>query len=293
MYELCRLSERCYYVESPARVGIYKINEREVALIDAGNNREAGKRLKKIIEKEGWSLRMILITHSHADHIGGARYLKDQTGCSVYAKGAERDFTEHTVFEPALLYGACPPPALRHKFLLAEECPALSLTEEVLPDGLSIIDLGGHTVDMVGFLSEDGVCYLADALSGRETLEKYGVGYIYDVDRYLNVLRSICGLNAKIFLPSHVPPLEDIRPLAEYNISRTLEVRNFIRSLCNGERVFEDILALIFDKYSLNMTFEQHALVGSTVRSYLSSLLSAGEINAVFESNRLMFIDVK
>ena len=52
---------------------------------------------------------------------------------------------------------------------------------------------------------------------------------------------------------------------------------------------FEDLLQKIFTKYSLTMTFEQYALVGSTVRSYLAWLKDEGRIGADFDNNRLLW----
>ena len=96
--------------------------------------------------------------------------LQKQTGCKIYAPGIECDFTNHPILEPAYLYGGFPPKDLRHKFLVAQESVAESLTEEVLPDGLTMISLPGHFFDMVGFRTSDDVVYLADCLSSKETL---------------------------------------------------------------------------------------------------------------------------
>lgn len=37
------------------------------------------------------------------------------------------------------------------------------------------------------------------------------------------------------------------------------------------------------------MTFEQHALIGSTVRSYLSWLTESGKLEMAIEGNRLVW----
>ena len=64
-------------------------------------------------------MKAIFNTHSHADHIGGNRYLQFQTGCSLYASGIECAFTRELLLEPAFLYGGNPPRDLRHKFPMA------------------------------------------------------------------------------------------------------------------------------------------------------------------------------
>ena len=43
MYELIQVAENSYYIQSPAKIGIYKLNETEVCLIDTGNDKDAGK----------------------------------------------------------------------------------------------------------------------------------------------------------------------------------------------------------------------------------------------------------
>ena len=126
MYELIQVTKNCYYVESPAKIGIVKTNDDDVILIDSGNDKDAGKKLKRILESNKWNLKAIFNTHSNADHIGGNKYLQSQTGCKIYAPGIEKDFTRHTILEPAFLYGGNPPKELMHKFLLAQLCKMLN-----------------------------------------------------------------------------------------------------------------------------------------------------------------------
>ena len=95
MYELIQVSEACYYINCPAKIGVYRTGKKGVYLIDSGNDKDAGRRVRQILEKNGWELLGILNTHSNADHIGGNRYLQGQTGCRVYAGGMEAAFSIH------------------------------------------------------------------------------------------------------------------------------------------------------------------------------------------------------
>ena len=82
MYELVQVSEECYYINCLAKIGVY--------LVDSGNDKDAGRKIRKILDKNGWHLAAILNTHSNADHIGRNRYLQlDKYAVSViYDVGA-------------------------------------------------------------------------------------------------------------------------------------------------------------------------------------------------------------
>ncbi len=289
MYELIKLAEGNYYVESPAKIGLVVLGGNDVALIDSGNDKDAGKKIKKILDANGWNLKMILNTHSHADHIGGNQYLQKQTGCKIYAPGIERDFTCHPVLEPSLVYGANPIKELRHKFMMAQPSDAQLLSQEVLPDGMQLILLPGHSFDMVGFRTKEDVVYLADSLSSELTLEKYKVGYIYDVAAYLETLQQLKQMKAEIFVPSHAMPTKDIAPLAQKNIDTVMEIADTLLEICSVPKTFEEILEEVFRHYGIYMTFEQHALIGSTIRSYLTWLKEDGKLVAEIEENRMVW----
>ncbi len=289
MYELIQVSEHCYYIQSPAKIGLVRLNDTDVCLIDSGNDKDAGRKVRQLLDKNGWRLTAIYNTHSNADHIGGNQYLQKQTGCKIYAPGIECDFTCHPVLEPSFLYGGYPPKELRHKFLLAQDSDAEELTADKLPKGFSIIPLPGHFFDMVGFRTPDDVVFLADCLSSRETLDKYQIGFIYDVGAYLDTLEIVKTMQAKLFIPAHAEAAENILELAQYNIDKVNDIADHIVEMCGNPICFEQLLKRLFDDYGLNMTFEQYVLVGSTVRSYLAWLKDSGRIMSEFCGNMLLW----
>ena len=293
MYELIQLTEKCYYIECPAKIGIYKPEDNGVYLIDSGSDKDTAKKVLKKLNENGWELKAVFNTHSHADHIGGNKYLQAQTGCKIYAKGIECDFTNHPVLEGAFLYGGMPFSELSHKFILAQQSEAYPLCDEVLPEGLSTIVLEGHSFDMVGFLSDDGVAFIADCLSSKATIDKYGIGFIYDVEKYIDTLDNIKTLKADIFVPSHAEPADNICGLAEYNINKVQEIANKIVEFCNEPICFDVLLKKLFDTYAMTMTHQQYVLVGSTVRSYISFLKKQGKLDMIFEENTMLLKAVK
>ena len=289
MYELVQVAEHTYYVESPAKVGVVEVAPGEAVLIDSGGDRSAAKKVRNHLDAHGWHLRAIYLTHSHADHVGGCHYLQNATGCAVFAPGAERAFTEWPWLEPTYLYGGYPPEELRHKFLMAQASDAQALTPEVLPDGWEILDLPGHFFHMVGFRTPDDVVFLADCLSSEATLSKYKVSFLYDVAGYLKTLEAVGEMSARLFVPAHAEATEDIAPLARINAEATRQVAEDLYALCDEPIGFDDLLSKVFAHYDLRMNYEQHALVGSTVRSYLSYLSAEGRLRPVISENRWLW----
>ena len=289
MYELNHIIGNSYYIQSPSKMGLVKLNDTDVCLIDSGNDKDAGRKVRQLLDANGWHLTAIYNTHSNADHIGGNRYLQGQTKCKIYAQGIECDITRHPVLEPAFLYGGFPPKDLRHKFLMAQESDAKELTPGVLPEGFALLQLPGHFFHMVGFRSPDDVVYLADCLSSRETLDKYQIGFVYDVAAYLDTLEKVKTMQAAAFVPAHAEVTEDIAPLAQYNIDKVLEIADHMVELCAEPVIFEELLKKLFDDYGLTLTFEQYVLVGSTVKSYLAWLKDTGRLTALFEDNLLLW----
>lgn len=289
MYEWIQVTPSTFYMQSPAKVGLVRLDETDVCLVDAGSDKDAGRKIRQMLDARGWRLKAIYNTHSNADHIGGNRYLQTQTGCRVYAAGIERAFTAHPVLEPSFLYGGYPPKELRHKFLLAQESDAEELTPAALPNGWEMIPLPGHFFHMVGFRTPEDVVFLADCLSSHETLEKYQIGFVYDVAAYLETLKRVEGLRARLFIPAHAEPTEDIAPLARENAQKVLDIAQQIVELCGEPLCFEEILRRLFEVFGLTMTAEQYALVGSTVRSYLAWLKDTGRLTFDIEDNRLLW----
>ena len=289
MYELIQAAEHTWYIQCPAKMGLWVPDGQTAVLIDSGGDKDAGRKVQKTLEAQGWTLGCILNTHANADHNGGNALLQQRLQAPAFAPGIDAAITTYPILEPAFLYGGYPPKPLRNKFLLAQPSRCQTLTEENLPEGLTMLPLPGHFFDMCGFGTADGVWFLADCLTSETVIEKYHVQFLYDVAGYLDTLDKVSRLEGRLFIPAHAEATEDIRPLAEKNRAKVLEILDVVRSLCREPKMFEDILQGLFAHYQLTMDFSQYVLVGSTLRSYLAYLLDNGGAEAEFMDNRLLW----
>ncbi|MDO5115292.1 MAG: MBL fold metallo-hydrolase [Synergistaceae bacterium] len=289
MYELIQAGEKSWYIKSPTNVGVYRIGGEEVCLIDSGNDKEAGRKILKAVTAMGWKISSIVNTHANADHIGGNQFIQSRTGCRVMSSDVENAFARHTMLESSMLYGGRPYAKLRNKFLMAKATDETCGIEENLPQGLEIIKLPGHYLDMIGLMADDGVCFLADSLFSAEIIKKYHIVFLYDAAKFLETLDMLERLEAKIFIPSHNEPLEDIKELIAVNRAKILEIAALLEDIAREPKSFERILKELFDHYGLTMDDNQYVLVGSTVKSYLSYLYDAGKLKAEFSDNEMLW----
>ncbi len=289
MYELIQVADNTFYIECPAKIGIYTMNEVDICLIDSGNDKSTASKILKIIQANNWNLRTIINTHSHADHIGGNAYLEEKTGCEILVPAIEEAFTHYPILEASYLYGGYPCKNLRNKFLLAKESRAEVLTKNNLPKGLEIIELDGHSFKMNGIKTSDDIIFLADSVTSEEILQKYHIPYLADVEKYLQSLEKIQNLQAKLFIPSHAEPSENIEELTKINIQKIEKIIALLLEFCKEGLSFDLLLQKIFNHYGLVMNFNQQVLVGSTIRSFLSYLYDNKRLEADFTDNILIW----
>ena len=286
--ELIKVGEKTYYIKNPTNIGIYKINDNEVFIIDSGNDKDAGKKILKIIEEQNWNVNGIISTHSNADHIGGNKVIQDRTNCNIYANNIEICFSKYPLLEPSFLYGGYPFKELRNKFLMAKGSKVDEIQDN-LPEGLEYFDLKGHFFDMIGIKTSDDVYFLGDSLFSEETISKYHLFFIYDVREFLNTLDYLTNLKGNFFIPAHSEGTNDISSLIETNRSKVKEILEKIYDICKEEKTFEEILKNIFDIYNLKMNENQYVLVGSTVKSYLSYLKDENKLSYEFKENKMIW----
>ena len=292
MYDLIQVGENTYYIQAPVNIGIYHMGEGQVVLIDSGIDKDAGKRILRVLEQNQWSLRAIINTHSHADHIGGNPFLQEKTGCEILATRLESAFIEFPHLEPSFLYGAAPFQELRNKFLQAKPSKVTGYLEEVNLPGIEIFPLPGHSYDMVGVKTADQVLFLADCVFSQQVVEKYPVSFLYDVKAFLETLDQISDLSGTCFIPSHCVPMDSIKELSAINKKKVEEVSHSILVLCQNPISESNLIQQMFKRYHLEINLNQHVLIGSTIKAHLSYLKNQDKITYYFHENDIMWNNV-
>ena len=271
-------------------------------VIDSGTSANDGRALLALLGSRfpQARLRAVINTHSHADHCGANGFLRKETGCEVWATHGEAALMEVPVLQPSLVYGGSPPAEIAVPRLMAEACTVdvRLCGGEPIPLGdavtLTPIPLPGHYLDMAGFLVADAatgmtVAFLADAISGRDALRRYWIQYLYDEGLCKQSLTRIRSLRADCYVPGHGEAVSEIEGLVELNLLAMLETEAMILDELSRPMTAEEVLKAVADRNQITLHLTQHQLIGSTVRSYLSSMRRDGSVVCVVQNNRLLW----
>ena len=200
-FEAVEIAPRTWHLQSGANSGLI-ISEGQAILIDAGLDDDAGKKIKKTIESLKARLVALIITHAHADHFGGAAYLRRTLPpFAVYAPPVEAAIIANPILEGIMLSaGAMPFDALTGKFTLAQPCVVDQVIEpdtrllSIAGIDLTVVRLHGHSPQQIG-IQYDNVLFSADAFLPVATLSKYPIPFTVHIGQALATLNMLADLS--------------------------------------------------------------------------------------------------
>jgi glyoxylase-like metal-dependent hydrolase (beta-lactamase superfamily II) len=299
--ECVELAPNTFHLRSGANMGLV-IRDRRALLIDTGLDRDAGRRALRVVEAQGARLEAILVTHAHADHFGGSRFLQRRLGVPLYAPKLEAAMMENPIIEPLYLFGgAAPIKELRSKFTLAEPCRVSQTVEagalEIGPFQVDVVPLPGHALNQVGVAIDGGagrgVLFCADAVFPQQTIHKHKVLFCVDLDQTLATIGELAAQPYGWFAPGHGPAYaagKGINKICHANRERLEEIREAVHDALEEPRETPTLVRQVAEHFGLNIrTPTAYYLTRTTVLATLSSLEGSGEVTAVADENRLLW----
>jgi len=185
----------------------YLINGNDICLIDSGVVTSEGV-IFEYIEKIGLKpsdISLMILTHSHPDHIGSAKSIKEKSGCKVAAHPGERSWIEYIELQakerPVPNFHSLVEGSVDVDDAL-EDGDVLDLGENI---SLKVIHTPGHSEGSISiFTPEEGVLFTGDAIPLKGDLPIYD--NIETSVESINKLKAIEGI--KTLLASWDDPKE-------------------------------------------------------------------------------------
>lgn len=293
---LRKIKGNTYYIKGAVNTGVYIFNQNQCVVVDTGSSDDWGRKIFKALQREGLGVRLIINTHSHADHFGGNQLLVMRTGAKVAATGIEAAVITNPYLEPFYLYSAHPPKVLQNKFLMGKRTNVDTIIEPgelaVGPIKLDIVDLKGHSPGQVGVATPDGVLMTADAYFSARLTEKYKLLYFTNIGDTLDTLDRLKKSDYSYYLPCHGDPDCDIEDVLDINIKGINEIVNIIRWDLVKPMTREELMADICEKFDLALNNNQYYLNQSCLAAYLSYMTDKGMLQSRIDNNRMVWVAV-
>lgn len=291
--EPIRLTDSAYQLRGGSNAGLI-VQDGLAVLVDTGLDKDAAKKILRLVEGLGLRLIAVLITHAHADHFGGAATVRARTGAPVYAPRLEAAIVANPILEPLYLFsGASPAAEWRHKFVLADACPVDGLLEtgDTAIGGvpLKVIAAPGHAPNQM-MIAGGGACFVADACFAPEILRKHGIPFYVDVEQTVETLNRLSALDREYtaFVPGHGEATSEIGPWAAENAARLEEIRQTVAAALREANDLSGILQRTAARLGLQIPNPVvYTLIQTTILACLSALQKAGAATVRVVDNRL------
>ena len=281
--ELKQIGPKTFCIEHDTNIGIHFTDDGRMYLIDTGSKGD-GEKIDEILSREGWVPSCIINTHTHIDHIGGNEFLMRKYGIPAYCTDYDMAFAHYSELEAAYMNGGYPAEKLRTIFAHPGMIGFRSIEKET-PDGIDWTYLPGHSFGMIGIRTSDDIWFLGDSYLSRSFLKQYTFGFIYNVEAYIDTLKKLKEFKGAMFVPSHGILETDIVPSLEQNLRSVAEMCSMICETCREYRGQDEILQQMYERLRMHARPAQHALLSSTVKSYLTYLQDRNKLECRFVDN--------
>jgi len=328
MKSIEKISQEVYRIEIPIPipalryVNTYVIEDEEkVILIDTGmpvkSSLEILENSLNTIGLDINKISIIIITHLHIDHIGGAYYIKKNSGASIYLSEKERGYIEYIinklvrarqdVYEEFLLKTGTPiniikkiVDILRISYIYPDvysdatrniglyDGDKISIKKESY---LKIITTPGHSPDHICIYYEDRkLLFTGDHVLPKITPNiRAPLTEEDSLDEYLRSLDKISDIHVEMYLPGHGNPSRTLKnrieELKRHCIDRLIEVATAISDF--PKSIYEIAGKVTWD---LNIPWEdfppiQIFFAVSETMAYVNYLFKRGFAEKIIDEN--------
>ncbi len=280
--ELIHISGNTYYFNTPVSIGAI-IEDNSAILIDTGLDENAIRKVLNLLKDKNITLKYVINTHSHSDHIGGNAFVESRTKTTFYASEIESVFIRNPELLSNFIYGATSISELKSKFYYSAPTENVKNIKE-LKEKFRIVELPGHTFQMIGIITEDNVFFVADSIFSKQILEKHSLIFHIDTARFLSTLDFIVQQNADYYLLSHGGLLKNIDAELEENKKQI----NILLSIIEDHRpdTLENIISNIMKESNIS-TIDQYFLNRVPVMAAIKYLADQKRINLNIEERRV------
>ncbi len=282
----------CLYLRGTC-IPYYDLGERTWILMDSGSRYDR-EELFGLLEENGVAVRAVLCSHAHFDHTENNRELQKRYGAEIimtpFDAGCLRDQT--SLKACFYSYTGEDNARFRGEMLCRADRVLAPGQEQVEVGGVCfrILPLPGHAASHVGYVTPDGVCYLADALLSGQVLTSGRLPYMLDWVGTLHTAGRIRELNYPYYILAHCGAYTDVDGLAEENLRHFGGLLDDFAEIFAEPAGLDEAVRRAVKKYGCTIkNFEKACTFERVVRSATEYLSEQGKISREIEDGIVVY----
>ncbi len=278
-------------------IPFYKLNDKEIILMDTGWYKREGEPLMQFFDAKGYRPAVILLTHSHEDHAGNAKYFKKHYGSEVVTSDIEgflledphnmkMSYSEVTVQQTKDLY--------QNQFFKADRVIGREDTSvTVAGERFGVVHTPGHSPWHICFVTPDHIAYVGDVVMTQDVVgmhKRIRMPYAHNLDRMLGSIRTATDIECEAFIFAHNGVLTDTEPCVKANLDHYCESMHIYYDILKRPKTIEEMIPPILKAFRLRATVPMgYAFMRQSVLNYLHFLEDIGAVEVQLDKNDMYY----
>jgi glyoxylase-like metal-dependent hydrolase (beta-lactamase superfamily II) len=282
--KLVSIAGDTYYFPGMTNIGVY----RDYVIDPGKNERVDWQRPESTFGKK---IAYGLITHCHDDHFWHAADLRN-SGAKIYAPASESPLIEDLeIHTRGFFLWVRPPDGMKPWYFRGTSCPVDGPVEE-LDMPLEIVPMHGHTDGQVGYMTPDGVLFVADAMVAKDVWDTAGIFYFTNIPDTRRTLNDLMNTDADWVLPTHTGLLtrEEAVELADVNLKGLDRLERVVLDAIDkdGSSV-ESIVSKACLSLDMKDEFSVHLVGETAVRAFLHALYESRSVDYELKGHKVIW----
>lgn len=272
---------KCLYLSGNC-IPVYCLSDREWILMDSGAKQEQ-EELFAYLSENHINIRAVLTSHAHYDHVGSHTAMQERYGAEIIMPRFDAGIMHDSVSLKACFY-SCTRKELENSLGEMVCSPDRVMGQKdsrmvVVGNTFGILDLPGHAASHVGYVTPDGVAYIADSLVSPEVLSRSKLLYMLEWRASVDTMKKIGQMEYPSYILAHYGVYRDIRPVVDQNLHAFDNILGRIQRLSESEFTLEHMVRKIIRSMELKAGSRPKArLIERMTRSIMEYMVDTGRL---------------
>lgn len=230
-----------------ARIPLFKLGGGLAVLVDSGLAVPDRAGILELLKKEGLRVSAVLTSHAHIDHTGNHQALQQEHGAVIYMTPFDAAVSGTPMNLKAYLYGTSYRGVMDYGASMLCRADRIIAPEDTVVEiegaRFDILRLPGHAPEHLGFVTPDGVAYVADALMSDKVLDSVRIPYCMCCELDFQTKRMLRDTKYARYIIPHNGVYDDIATLVDRNAQKLQDKIEVVAGLADRYLTMEELVA--------------------------------------------------